>query len=138
MEARRLVEPAAAEFAALRASAQDVARIETAYLGMERSLPHNVDACCVADVAFHAAVLHASHNIVLQQLISTISATLGNIFRLSTQLQQSEEKTLAAHFDVLECIRLRDAVGARAAMQGLLLVAARDLAPILDPKGETR
>jgi DNA-binding FadR family transcriptional regulator len=65
-------------------------------------------------------------------LIGAISAALGNIFRLSSQLQQSEEKTLFAHFDVLECIRLRDPAGARAAMLGLIAVAATDLAPLLE------
>jgi GntR family galactonate operon transcriptional repressor len=132
LEARRLIEPEAAELAALRASAQDVARIEAAYLGMKSSLSHDIEACCVADVAFHAAVLYASHNLVLRQLIGAIGAALGNIFRLSSQLQQSEEKTLLAHFDVLECIRLRDPVGARAAMLGLIAVAATDLAPLLE------
>jgi hypothetical protein len=37
-----------------------------------------------------------------------------------------------AHFDLLECIRLRDPVGARAAMLGLIAVAATDLAPLLE------
>jgi hypothetical protein len=35
---------------------------------------------------------------------------------------------------VLECIRLRDAQGARAAMNRLLGVAANDLAPLFEPK----
>ena len=131
LEARRLFEPAAAEFAALRASAQDVGRMEAAYLRMESALPHDIDACCEADVAFHAAVLRASHNVVLQQLVGTMGAALGNVFRLSTQLAASHEKALSAHAVVLDCIRLRDAAGAKAAMLGLLQVASEDLGPLL-------
>jgi DNA-binding FadR family transcriptional regulator len=56
------------------------------------------------------------------------------VFRLSTQLASSQERALSAHFDVLECIRLRDAQGARAAMNRLLGVAANDLAPLFEPK----
>ena len=131
LEARRLFEPAAAEFAAQRASAQDVASIEAAYLGMRHSLPHDIEACCAADVAFHSAVLRASRNVVLQQLIGTIGTALGNVFRLSTQLAASHDMALSAHAVVLDCIRLRDAAGAKAAMLGLLDVASRDLAPLL-------
>jgi DNA-binding FadR family transcriptional regulator len=46
LEARRLIEPAAAEMAAARANSKDLVAIETAYLGMERSLPHDILACC--------------------------------------------------------------------------------------------
>jgi GntR family transcriptional regulator, galactonate operon transcriptional repressor len=131
LEARRIFEPAAAELAAERASAQDVGLIEAAYLGMAASLPHAIDACCQADVAFHAAVLRASHNVVLQQLVSTMEAALGNVFRLSTQLAVSHERALSAHATVLECIRVRDAAGARAAMEMLLRVAFDDLGPLI-------
>ncbi len=132
MEARGLFEPAAAEFAARRATAQEVADIEAAYFGMRDSLPHDIVACCAADVAFHRAIMQASHNAVLQQLIGTIQAALGNVFRLTTTNGTSHERTLSAHAQVLDCIRLRDAEGARAAMTGLLEVAAGDLAPLLE------
>jgi GntR family transcriptional regulator, galactonate operon transcriptional repressor len=131
MEARQLFEPAAAEFAARRATAQDVARIEAGYFGMRDSLPHDIAGCCEADVAFHAAVMQASHNAVLRQLVGTIGAALGNLFRLTTTNGASHERTLSAHERVLDCIRLRDAAGAREAMVGLLEVAASDLAPLL-------
>jgi DNA-binding FadR family transcriptional regulator len=118
MEARELFEPAAAALAARRATAQDVAGIEAAYFGMRDSLPHDIAACCESDVAF--------------QLVGTIGAALGNVFRLTTTNGGSHERTLAAHAQVLECIRLRDVAGARTAMLGLLAVAAADLAPLLN------
>ena len=138
MEARGLFEPAAAEFAARRASAWEVADIERAYFGMRDSLPHDISACCAADVAFHRAIMQASHNAVLQQLIGTIEAALGNVFRLTTTNGASHERTLSAHEQVLDCIRVRDAEGARSAMASLLEVAASDLAPLLGTASQER
>ena len=54
LEARRIIEPAAADLAAIGA----------AYLGMEAAIPHDMDLCCDADLAFHRGTVAASHNIV--------------------------------------------------------------------------
>ena len=133
-EARVIIEPGAAR----RASAAQLARIEAAYEGMARSLPDDVEACTAADVAFHAGVLEASGNVVLGSLTATISAALTSLFRLSTSIMRSQERTLGAHRQVLECIRMRDAEGARAAMLRLLDVSADDLVPFLGgEKGES-
>jgi GntR family transcriptional regulator, galactonate operon transcriptional repressor len=125
IEARRIIEPAAAELAAARASGRDLANVETAYEC--RDLAHDLDACCEADLAFHTAILRASHNPVLAQLASIIGTALRSSFRLTTSLSHSYQRTLKAHGDVLEAIRLRDAERARAAMLGLIDVAAADL-----------
>jgi len=53
-DARRIIEPAAADLAAIGA----------AYLGMEAAIPHDMDLCCDADLAFHRGIVAASHNIV--------------------------------------------------------------------------
>jgi hypothetical protein len=76
IEARRIIEPAAAALAAKRATAADLARIEQAYLGMERNLRTNLEACCDADLKFHVGVIAASHNIVLKGLTGTIEPAL--------------------------------------------------------------
>jgi GntR family transcriptional regulator, galactonate operon transcriptional repressor len=127
LEVRRIIEPAAAELAARRATASDLALIETAYLSMARSIPEDPQGCCEADLAFHRSVIVASHNIVLAGLIGTIEAALRASFVLTSQLMQNQSKTLSVHKDVLEKIRLRDTAGARTAMNRLLDVAAEDL-----------
>ena len=81
VEARRVIEPAAAALAAERATAADLARIEAAYLAMARSLPADLDACCAADLDFHAEILRATHNLVFRQLIGTMGAALGATMR---------------------------------------------------------
>jgi GntR family transcriptional regulator, galactonate operon transcriptional repressor len=131
LEARRVVEPAAAAMAAERTTAADLARLEAALLGMVRNLPGDLDACCKADLAFHREILAASRNLVFAQLAGTIGAALEASFRISTELSRSYERTIEAHRDVLEAIRLRDRPAAEARMRALIDVAQADLEPAL-------
>jgi GntR family galactonate operon transcriptional repressor len=128
IEARRIIEPAAAALAAKRATAADLAGIEQAYLGMERNLRTNLEACCEADLNFHVSVIAASHNIVLKGLTGTIEAALRATFAITNrQLATAQSRALSAHKAVFECVRMRDADGARLATIELLEIAARDL-----------
>jgi DNA-binding FadR family transcriptional regulator len=127
IEARRIIEPAAAALAARRATASDLVRIEQAYLSMERNVRTDLDACCEADLRFHASVIAASHNVVLKGLTGTIEAALRATFAITNRLMTAQSRALAAHRAVFECVRMRDADGARAATIDLLAVAARDL-----------
>jgi GntR family transcriptional regulator, galactonate operon transcriptional repressor len=128
LEARRIIEPSAAELAARRATAKDLAAIESAYLGMQRALPvNNIELVCDADLNFHRSLIYASHNVVLRGLIGTIDAALRATFLISNELMASQAETLHVHLEVLECVRMRDPVGARKAMNSLLNYAAKDL-----------
>jgi GntR family transcriptional regulator, galactonate operon transcriptional repressor len=127
IEARRIIEPAAAALAATRATAADLARIEQAYLSMERNVRTDLEACCEADLQFHASVIAASHNVVLKGLTGTIEAALRATFTITNRLMTAQSRALAAHRAVFECVRMRDVEGARAATIDLLGVAARDL-----------
>ena len=127
IEARRIIEPAAAALAARRCTAADLAVIEAAWLGMQRALPDDVAACCDADLAFHAGLIAASRNVVLRSLAGTIAAALRAVFSITNQLMTTQSRALAAHGEVLECVRLRDAEGARAAMERLLNIAEQDI-----------
>jgi GntR family transcriptional regulator, galactonate operon transcriptional repressor len=128
IEARRIIEPAAAALAAKRATAADLARIEQAYLGMESNLRTNLEACCEADLKFHVSVVAASHNVVLKGLTGTIEAALRATFAITNRrLASAQSRALSAHRAVFECVRMRDADGARLATVELLEIAARDL-----------
>src|SRR5262249_49029021 len=136
IEARSVLEPVAAELAVQRATGRDLSVIESAYERMCKSHPHDLEECTAADLDFHLAILTATKNPVFAQLGSLISAALSNSFRLTTSLTQSYERTLAAHGDVLEAIRLRKPKAARAAMLGLIDVATHDLEGV-GPNGGT-
>ncbi len=129
IEARRIIEPAAAGLAARRGTAADLAAIEAAYLGMRAAIPHDLAACCEADLAFHRGVIAASRNVVLKGLVGTIEAALRAVFAITNQLMTTQSRALAAHGEVLERIRFRDEAGARDAMFRLLDLAAEDLHP---------
>jgi GntR family transcriptional regulator, galactonate operon transcriptional repressor len=65
--------------------------------------------------------------VVLKGLTGTIEAALRATFAITNRLMTAQSRALAAHRAVLECIRVRDADGARAATIDLLGFAARDL-----------
>jgi len=129
IETRRVIEPPAAAMAAERASAADLARIEAACLGIEAAYPDDPAAGIDADVAFHRAVIDASANFVLARLAGAIEAALRAVFAATSRMMDGEG--VAAHREVLERVRLRDAAGAAASMHRLIDIAAADLEPLL-------
>jgi GntR family galactonate operon transcriptional repressor len=128
MEARRIIEPAAAELAAERAGPRDLASMDDACQRMRASLPKDVNACSEADMDFHTALLIASHNHVLIQLASVIRASLRALFELTTHLGSAHEQALHLHESVVEAVRLRRPEVARAAILKILDAAVVDLA----------
>ena len=126
IETRRIIEPAAAELAARRGTAEDFDAIETAYLGMERAIPCDLAACCESDLAFHRALVDASRNIILRNLIGAVETALRASFLLTTSLMENQARTLSVHKAVLESVRVRDTAGARSAMNRLLDLAEED------------
>ena len=94
---------------------------------MELNLRTNLEACCEADLKFHVSVIAASHNFVLKGLTGTIEAALRATFAITNRLASAQSRALSAHRAVFECVRMRDAEGARAATVELLEIAARDL-----------
>jgi GntR family transcriptional regulator, galactonate operon transcriptional repressor len=128
MEARRIIEPAAAELAAERAGPRDLAAMDDACQRMRASLPNDVDACSEADMDFHTALLVGSHNHVLIQLASVIRASLRALFEITTHLGSAHEQALHLHESVVEAVRLRRSDAARAAILKILDAAVVDLA----------
>ncbi len=83
VEMRRIIEPKAAELAAVRASREDVADILAAYEQMETSEPSSAEQMA-GDIAFHSAILKATHNVVLANFKHAISTYLKAHFDLVT------------------------------------------------------
>ena len=135
IEAREVIEPAAAAFAAQRATGRDLAAIETAFEAMKAAIDvEGLDSNVEADAAFHRAILVASHNPVFSNFGAMIGAALRNSFRLTTSASENYALSLEKHGDVLEAIRLRDAALARRLMEELIGLAGRDLAALVAAK----
>jgi GntR family galactonate operon transcriptional repressor len=75
IEMRRIIEPKAAELAAVRATKEDVSTILSAYETMAGS-GEDRQVRLEADILFHSAILKASHNEVLNHFKYAIAAYL--------------------------------------------------------------
>lgn len=115
-EARRVVEPGAAEIAALRADDADRRRIRAAYLAMEAAC-HEPGPATEADKAFHLAILDATHNPVLRSFRTAVEAILDAVFAATIPMLAPN---LPNHDAVASAIEAGDPAAARTAMERLL------------------
>ena len=129
LEARRAIEPMAAELAASRATLQEIADLEEAWRQMAGAT--EMSAFTAADVRFHALLLGASHNPVFTRFSGLIHAALEKAFDASNRAVPDHAETLRLHRDLVEAMRLRDAAGARRAVEALLARAELDLGRVL-------
>lgn len=109
--ARESLEPAAAELAARNRTDDDMERLESALQHLEVThLPHSADA----DLAFHSAIMEASHNPVLQVMFGSIRALTHAMMARS----QSDPDVIGAvpHSKILAPIREQNPEAAREAM----------------------
>ncbi len=127
LEARRTIEPVAAELAAARATTQDIADLEKAWIAM-RELEGNNERFTEADVAFHTILLRASHNQVFRQLSGIIHAALKYSLSTSNQAVERHDEALDIHRELVEALRMRNGPAARECSTRMLELAARDLA----------
>jgi GntR family galactonate operon transcriptional repressor len=91
IELRRIIEPKAAELAALRGTKEDVAAILAAYEAMAGS-GDDTQQRLTADIEFHTAVLKASHNDVLTHFKHAISTYLKAHFNLGQGVDEAIDK----------------------------------------------
>ncbi|OLP57606.1 GntR family transcriptional regulator [Rhizobium rhizosphaerae] len=127
LEARRAIEPVAAELAAERASVQEIADLDAAWRRM-RDGEGDLLAFTEADVAFHAGLLKASHNRIFSELSGVIEAALRFSLKASNAAVATHEEALDVHRRLVEALRLRDGAAARQCSQTMLDLAERDLA----------
>ena len=118
VEMREIIEPAAAAAAARRRNSDQLARIEAAYEAMAAAT--DLDAWSEADLAFHEAVLRATHNELMTSLFSVIETALGGYFQLSASIAGNYSYSLPHHKKVLDAIRRRQPEVARQAMQKMV------------------
>ncbi|CAM5657951.1 GntR family transcriptional regulator OS=Streptomyces viridochromogenes OX=1938 GN=ACM01_04170 PE=4 SV=1 [Streptomyces viridochromogenes] len=132
-EVRAIVEPAAVRLAAERRTDADLQALQAALdaMGEDGAGPgHAVEA----DLAFHRALLAATHNELLERMEMVIEPGLAHRDRIVHSHPHSEDP-VPAHRAVLDAVRERDPGAAEAAMRALLVQAGRDL-DRLDGPGE--
>lgn len=131
-EIRAMIEPAAAELAAQRATPEEIARIEKCFQRLEKSIAIP-GQWIEADIEFHVSILNACHNILLQSLVNTLRKTLLKSKALSVPqpaqiagqdltsgIELGIDRSVYYHRQIFGAIRDRDGAAASRHMQALL------------------
>lgn len=119
MEIRKSLETDAAYYAALRADADDKARLKAALTVIAGTGAADPSIQSRADTAFHLVVAEASHNVVLRQIVSgladllqeSIAESLVKLYRLPNTVEALERQ----HDLIVEAILAGRAEDARKA-----------------------
>jgi DNA-binding FadR family transcriptional regulator len=132
-EARCAIECGAAQLAAARATAQDIAELEACIQGMQRS-DETGSSVVADDVCFHLTLLKATHNETLQGLshLITESIRLHDIWTNPGGLHRKTQDIahiLRAHRAIVAAIRDREPLQASQAMYDHLTWRYRGTAP---------
>ncbi len=115
-EARKVVETAIAEMAALRADAEDLAAMERAIEHTRQAIAGNTPYA-PASLEFHTALAKAAKNSVL---LSTVLSFRDPVYDALNRLDDVQEMRLLAlehHQELCNAIRRRDAAEARRIME---------------------
>lgn len=118
-----MIEPAAAGLAAERAQPADLEALARALHGFRESSVLVEQARW--DITFHAAVVRASHNPVIETLFASIATLSLELMLRSLEDAGVSREGVPLHDEVFEAIRAGDRPGAEQAMLGHLLVATR-------------
>jgi GntR family transcriptional regulator, galactonate operon transcriptional repressor len=119
MELRRMIEPAAARIAALRASRAQLKGVREAYAAMAAA-PDQA-SYIAADLRLHAAVLEACDNPFIAQLQGAISEVLKVSFSASSSpLPDEHAHALALHEALVVALEARDEQAAAQAVERLI------------------
>jgi DNA-binding FadR family transcriptional regulator len=130
-EVRSIVEPAAAELAARRATPAHLAELEQAFRDMEAAMPSDapgdVGAFVAADTRFHTAIFRAAGNDLLEHMSGVIYSALRFSFEATSRIAGSARASLPHHRAVMDAIRSRKPQRAGVAMRALVRRIARKI-----------
>ncbi len=105
---------------------QDIADIDTAWRGMAEA---NGDAKQFAesDIAFHQALLVASHNRIFSQFGKLMEAAVKHVVKASAEAAGDQTEAVRNHGNLVEALRMRNVDEARDAAHAIIGHAERDL-----------
>jgi GntR family transcriptional regulator, galactonate operon transcriptional repressor len=139
-EVRLIIEPAAAGLAAMRAKPTDLTAMDVALERMKQAADAGPSASSVAadaDIAFHAAVLQATHN----QLLSGLRGVIEQGLRerdLIVHAEPDADDPVPGHREVADAVARKDPDGAATAMRSLLEDASRHFSYLSARRARTR
>jgi len=116
LDVRMIIEPPLANRAALHASGEQVAEMESILARQEEKLQRNEPAT-EEDTDFHYTIALAADNGVMLKLVRVLMNLLRETRERSLQVAERQQKSLAGHRDILAAVKLGDAAAAEAAMR---------------------
>ncbi|MFG2631125.1 FadR/GntR family transcriptional regulator [Streptomyces sp. NPDC048473] len=134
-EVRGIIEPAAVRLAAERRTDADLDALEAALTAMgedEGGAAHAVEA----DLAFHRALLAATHNELLERMEMVIESGLAHRDEIVHSTLRGEDP-VPSHRAVLDAVRDQEPEAAERAMRALLDQAVRDLDRVHGSESDT-
>lgn len=131
--ARRAIEEACAEMAALHATPEQIEQIGQSVEGMRRLMDDDA-ACIDQDVLFHKTIARASGNPVLLDLMNALERVMRENMYRTAPLRETFPQVMHYHEAIYEGIKNRDSAAARRAMRGHLGYMIKELQKILDEK----
>lgn len=116
-EARRVVELESTALAAVRATAEDVAKLESILATMRRNANVNLSAYTAADVSFHIHIAEATKNPLFSLLVTPlVDIIVQGMFASVQHEHEGMLSGIAEHERILDKIRQGDPEGARREM----------------------
>jgi GntR family transcriptional regulator, galactonate operon transcriptional repressor len=124
-EVRLTVEPTVARLAAMRRTDRDLAALEDALAAMRAAAGHGTARHVEADLAFHHALLRATHNELLVQMSTVIEVglRLRDQFVHGVLTSESTDK----HAEVLLAVRRQRPKAAETAMRAVIERSIEDV-----------
>ncbi len=126
---REVLEGAAARIAAARAGEHDLHALAAALATMEAN-EGDVEKWMAGDIAFHRALIGATHNPFFMTLLEPVIDRLREAIKVSFD-SAGARAGLACHAAILDCIRKRDQAGAQEAMLATLEDSASRVTRVL-------
>lgn len=129
LEIRRLIEPRAAELAAMRGRSEDISELRR-LVGRMAAAGHTARSFAEADLDFHLGVGSASGNTLMRSMAGVIEAALVASFTLSSPTENSDLQAegVRNHERIVDAIEKGDARAASAAMLHVIEVGAARVA----------
>lgn len=116
VESRLVLECEIAAFAAARATPEEVALVEAEVQRMRRGSA-SADSLMDADMKFHMGIAAAAHNQILLNAVQMIRSLMRQWMLVTLHVPGVGAKVFTQHHAIVDCVRAKDAVGARGAMR---------------------
>lgn len=117
-EARLIIEPAAAALACERATDQEIEEIVRLVKATQEQFTHdfNNEEIIQREIAFHDALIRASHNQFFDHFLAVVNETIQKTFELEYKWDAVAEGAYNDNFMIIDFLRKRDAEALRSVM----------------------